>query len=68
MKTSMLKARNLSNEYWEEAVACVVYVINKSPTKSVMKKVPKQGWLTMYCNISHLRVFRCVAYEHVQKE
>ena len=43
MKMSMLKARHFSNEYWAEAVACVVYVINKSPTKSVMNGVPEEA-------------------------
>lgn len=39
MVRSMLKCGNLSNEYWVEAVACAIYVINRFPTKSVMKRV-----------------------------
>jgi len=62
MARRMLKGRNLSNEYWAEAVACVVYVINKNPTKSVMKKVPEDAWSCMSCSVSHLRVYGCVAY------
>ena len=65
---SMLKGRNLSNEYWEEAVACVISVINRSPTKSVMNRVPEQAWSGMYCSVSHLKVFGCVAYAHVPKD
>lgn len=38
-----LKGINLSNEYWEEAVACDIYVINRSLTKSVMNKVLEQA-------------------------
>ena len=53
---------------FSQAVACVIYLINKSPTKSVMNRVPKPSWSGMYCNISHLRVFGCVAYAHVPKE
>ena len=68
MVRSMLKGRNLSNEYWAEAVVCAIYVINRSPTKSVMNRVPKQAWSGMYCSISHLRVFVYVAYAHVLKE
>ena len=64
----MLKGRNLSNEYWAEVVSYVFYVINISPTKSMMKKVPEESWPGMSCNISHLRVFGCVAYAHVPKE
>eukprot|EP00253_Pinus_taeda_P032815 PITA_32815 len=51
----MLKGRNLSNEYWVEAVACAIYVINGSPTKIVMKRVPEQAWSGMYYSVSHLR-------------
>ena len=40
MVRSMLKGRNLSNEYWSEVVACAIYVINRSPTKSVMNREP----------------------------
>lgn len=68
MVRSTLKGRNLSNEYWAEAVACAIYVINKSPTKSVMIRVPEQAWSGMSCRVSHLRVFACVAYAHVPKE
>jgi len=68
MVRSMLKGINLSNEYWAEAVACAIYVINISPTKSVMNKVTEQAWSGMSCSVSHLRVFGCVAYEHVPKD
>eukprot|EP00253_Pinus_taeda_P021512 PITA_21512 len=64
----MLKGRNLSDEYWVEAVSCVIYVINRYPTKSVMNKVLEQPWPGISCSVSHLRVFGCVAYTHVPKE
>eukprot|EP00253_Pinus_taeda_P013003 PITA_13003 len=38
MVRSMLKGRNLSNEYWAEVVACVIYAINRYPTNSVMNR------------------------------
>jgi len=63
----MLKGRNLSNEYWVEAVECSLYVINKSPTKSV-NKVREEAWSGMSCSVSHLRLFGYVAYTHVPKE
>jgi len=64
----MLKGRNLSNEYWVEAFSCTIYVINISPTKSVMNRVPEQACSGISCSISHLRVFGCVAYAHVPYE
>ena len=43
MARSMMKAKHLPNEYWVEAVACVVYILNRSPTKSVKDKVPQDS-------------------------
>lgn len=40
MARSMLKAKNLSNVFWVEVVACVVYILNRSPTKSVKDRIP----------------------------
>ena len=41
MERSMFKGRNLSIEYWANTVSCAIYVINRSPTKSVMNRVPE---------------------------
>eukprot|EP00253_Pinus_taeda_P025218 PITA_25218 len=64
----MLKSRNLSNEYWAKVVACAIDVINKSPTKIMMKKVLEQAWSNMSYSVSHLGVFGCLAYAHAHKE
>lgn len=40
MARSMLKVKNLPNEYWVESVACLVYILNRYPTKSVQEKIP----------------------------
>lgn len=68
MARSMLKAKNLANEYWAEAVACSVYILNRSPTKSVKDKVPLEAWCGTKENVSHLRVFGCVAYAHIPED
>lgn len=51
-----------------EAIACDIYVINRSPTKSVMNKILEQARSAMSCSVSHLRVFGCVDDAHVLKE
>lgn len=40
MARSMLKAKNFPNKYWAEGVACLVYILNRSQTKSVKDKTP----------------------------
>ena len=61
----MLEGKHLPNEYWGEAVATVVYIMNRCPTKSVKKKVPQEAWIGMNHIFSHLIVFGYVAYAHV---
>ena len=36
MARIMLEAKHLPNEYWGEAVATAVYIMNRCPTKSVI--------------------------------
>ena len=33
-----------------------------------MKRVPQEAWSGMSFNVSHIKVFGCVAYAHVPKE
>ena len=68
MARSMLKAKNLSNEFWAEAIACVVYILNRIPTKSVKNTTPQEAWNGKKHNVSHFRVFGCVAYSLVTSE
>ena len=68
MARSMLVAKYFPNEYWDEAVATTVYIMNQCPTKSVKNKVPQEVWTGMNHNVSHLKVFGCVAYAHVLDE
>ena len=64
----MLKEKHILNEYWVDAVIFSVYILNRSPTKSVKDRVPQEAWSDKSCIISLLRIFWCVAYAHVPKE
>jgi len=68
MARSMLKANNLSNEYWSEEFACSVYILKFSPTNSLKNKVPKEAWSGMKSSVFYFKVVGCVAYAHVPKE
>jgi hypothetical protein len=68
MARSMLQARGLSNQFWAEAVATSVYLLNLSPTKAVLNKTPYEAWYGRRPNVSHLRVFGCVAYALVNSQ
>ena len=68
MARSMLKSKKLPKELWVEAVACAVYLSNRSPTRSVWGKTPQETWSGRKPGISHLRVFGSIAHVHVPDE
>ena len=64
----MMAAKHFPNEYWDEAVATDVYIMNRCPTKSVKNKVPQEAWARMNHSVSHFKFFICFAYPHVRDE
>ncbi|KAA0039323.1 copia-type polyprotein [Cucumis melo var. makuwa] len=65
MARSMLKCKKMPKKFWAQAVECVVYMSNRSPTRSLWKKTPQQAWKGRKPSIGHLRVFGCMAYAHI---
>ena len=63
-----MKEKHISNEYWGDAVTCLVYILNINPTKSMKDRVPQQAWSGKCSSISHLIIFGCVAYACVPEE
>ncbi|KAJ1704767.1 hypothetical protein LUZ63_004546 [Rhynchospora breviuscula] len=59
---SMLKSKGLPNDFWAEAVATAVYLLNLSPTKAVLNQTPFEAWFERKPSVAHLRVFGCIAY------
>jgi len=54
---------------WPEAVTYAVKLINHLPTKSnVDQKTPYKLWHGRKPTVKHIRVFGCVAYQHIPKE
>ena len=67
MARSMLKAKGMPNYFWAEAVTCAVYLINRSPTRSVPNTTPIEAWSGFKPNVQHLKVFGSITYAHVPK-
>eukprot|EP00253_Pinus_taeda_P033255 PITA_33255 len=65
MARSMLKGKHLPNDYWDEAVNSVAYILNRCPTKAVMNRVPEEAWSGRKQGITHMKFFVCVAYAHI---
>jgi transposase InsO family protein len=68
MARTLLKEKSLSNTFWAEAVACSIYLLNRSPTTSLKMKVPQEAWSGTKLNVAHLRTFGCITYTHIPSE
>ena len=65
---SMLSSARIGQEFWAEAVETACYLVNRSPTSSLIDKTPQELWNGKKPSIKHLKVFGCDAYVHVPKE
>jgi len=61
----MLNEKNLSNYFWAEAVATAIYIMNRTHTTEIHGMTPEKKFTGKKPNVSHLRVFGCIAYTHV---
>jgi len=62
MARCLMKARGVPAEFWGEAVATAVYLLNRSPTKSLRGRTPYEAWHNRKPKVHHLRTFGCVVY------
>ena len=63
-----MKHKKMPKEFWAEVVACVVYLLNRCPTKSVKDQTPIEVWSGKKPDVSHLRIFGSIAYKHVPEQ
>ena len=62
MARSLLKAKKIPGEFWGEAVSTAVFILNRSPTKSVDGKTPFEAWHGHKPNVHFMRTFGCVVH------
>lgn len=65
---SMLQGKNISNGFWAEAINTVVYLKNRSPTKSLELRTPFEAFYGYKPKVSHLKVFGCKEFAHIPKD
>ena len=58
----------LPKAFWGEGLGALVYVWNRCPTDAVKGRTPYQLWNGTKPDVSHLRVWGCTAYVHIQKD
>lgn len=58
----MLQDARLDHSFWAEAVNTAIYLKNRSPTRALLGTTPEERWTDKKVNLSHLRIFGCLAY------
>ena len=62
MARCMLKTMRVPPEFWGETVCTAVYILSRSPTKSLDKKTPYEAWHGKKPKVSHMKTFGCTSY------
>ena len=63
---SMIAHAGLSNIFLAEAISVASYVRNRLPTTDLKEReIPYERWYGRKPDVSHFRVFGCMAYAHV---
>lgn len=62
MARCLMKSMSVPAKFWGEAVATAVYILNRSPTKSLQNKTPFEAWHGKKPSVSHFRTFGCTAH------
>jgi len=65
--SAMLHTTNIPEGFWPEAVRVSTYLQNHSPYKAI-GMTPYEAWFGKKPNLSHIRIFGCWCYRHVEKK
>nr|GEU74772.1 zinc finger, CCHC-type [Tanacetum cinerariifolium] len=64
----MMKATNMPQNFWAEAVRHAIYIQNSVPTKALEDITPYEAIKRRKPNLENLRVFGCIAYAKVPSQ
>ncbi|MBW0531222.1 hypothetical protein O181_070937 [Austropuccinia psidii MF-1] len=64
----MLQDYQVPSEWWGEACAMAVFILNRTPSSAVSFQTPVSQWSSLPTDLSHLHPFRCLAVMHISKE
>jgi hypothetical protein len=68
MANCMIQSKGLSLKYWEEAINCANYIVNRTPTKSLKNITLEEAWTKIKPDVSHFHVFGSIAWAHIPDE
>nr|GEX00098.1 ribonuclease H-like domain, reverse transcriptase, RNA-dependent DNA polymerase [Tanacetum cinerariifolium] len=62
----MMKATNMPQIFWAEAVRHAIYILNSVPTKALKDITPYEAIKKRKPNLENLKVFGCIAYAKIE--
>lgn len=62
------QTKKSTNMYQVDAVRIIVYILNRSPTRTLDGITPYESWYENKQNVNHYRYFGCLAYARVPYE
>ena len=65
---SMRLHARLPKTFWADAVSTTAYLINRGPSVPMEFRLPKEVWSSKEVKFSHLKVFCCVSYVHIDSD
>ena len=65
---SLLSDSHFPARFWGEALSTFLHALNRSPSAAVSGKTPFEAFYGRKPSVSHLWVFGCWVYAHVQKD
>lgn len=65
MVRCLLSEKDMSRSLWPDATRWTAHVLNRSLTKAVKDKVPKERWTGIKPKVDYFRIFGSVAHVHV---
>ncbi|MCO5567379.1 hypothetical protein L7F22_021069 [Adiantum nelumboides] len=65
---ALMSEKNMPSCYWTETASTVVYTMNRTPIATGHDMTPKEKFTGKKSDVSHYKVFGCIAYVHVPDE
>ena len=62
---ALMSEKNVPHTYWAEAISTAIYIMNRTPTAAMHDVTLEEKFIGVKPNLSHLKVFGCIAYVHV---
>ena len=62
---SMRLHAGLPKTFWADAVSTAAYLINRGPSVLMEFRLPEEVWNGKEVKFSHLKVFCCISYVHI---